>query len=73
MWAPHRESLHPYATDTDTIPEATWQGFHEKNLSCNVVALWSWTTPIGLLLTAPDTSTRTDSFSKSSVGERSTC
>ena len=28
-----------YATDTDTIPEATWNGFHEKNLKFNVVVL----------------------------------
>jgi len=28
-----------YATDTDTMPEATWNGFHEKNLRFNVVVL----------------------------------
>lgn len=28
-----------YATDTDTIPEATWNGFHEKNLKFDVVVL----------------------------------
>jgi hypothetical protein len=67
MWAPHRKSLDPYATDTDAIPEATWKGFQEKNLKFNVVALWSLTIPIGLLLRAPDTSTRTDSFGKFSV------
>ena len=28
-----------YGTDTDTIPEETWQGFHDKKLKFNVVAL----------------------------------
>ena len=28
-----------YATDTDTIPEATWKGFHEKKLKFSLVAL----------------------------------
>jgi phosphoribosyl 1,2-cyclic phosphate phosphodiesterase len=28
-----------YGTDTDTIPEETWQGFHDKKLKFNVVVL----------------------------------
>lgn len=28
-----------YGTDTDTIPEASWKEFHEKNLKFNVVVL----------------------------------
>lgn len=28
-----------YATDTDTIPDAAWKGFHEKRLKFNVVVL----------------------------------
>lgn len=42
MSAPHRKSLHPYATDTDAIPEATWKEFPREKPQiqhCGVVVL----------------------------------